>query len=79
MACAIPMMSFIGNLAGVTTQAAFVESMIIVFAGGKTGLSAVVTGALYAYVYIQYIYCLYCSHSSRVKYCYANQCTRSDG
>lgn len=45
MACAIPMMSFIGNLAGVTTQAAFVESMIVVFAGGKTGLSAVVAGA----------------------------------
>lgn len=41
------MMSFIGNLAGVTTQAAFVESMIVVFAGGKTGLSAVVAGASY--------------------------------
>lgn len=49
MACAIPVMSFIGNLVGVTTQAAFVESMIVVFAGGKTGLSAVVTGALYRY------------------------------
>lgn len=47
MAFAIPMMSFVGNLAGVTTQAAFVESMIIVFAGGKTGISAVVTGASY--------------------------------
>lgn len=30
---------------GVTTQAAFVQSMILVFAGGRTGLSAVVTGA----------------------------------
>ena len=47
MAFAIPMMSVIGNLLGVTTQAAFVQSMIVVFAGGKTGLSAVVTGALY--------------------------------
>lgn len=40
------MMSFFGNILGVTTQAAFVQSMIVVFAGGKTGLSAVVTGAL---------------------------------
>lgn len=27
-----------------STQAAFVQSMIVVFAGGKTGLSAAVTG-----------------------------------
>ena len=47
MAFAIPVMSVVGNLLGVTTQAAFVQSMIVVFAGGKTGLSAVVTGALY--------------------------------
>ncbi|CBJ33435.1 putative transporter [Ectocarpus siliculosus] len=46
MACAIPCMSLVGNFMGVTTQAAFVQSMILVFAGGKTGLSAVVTGAL---------------------------------
>lgn len=44
MACAIPCMSLVGNFMGVTTQAAFVQSMILVFAGGKTGLSAVVTG-----------------------------------
>lgn len=29
---------------GVTTQAAFVQSMMVVFAGGTTGLSAAVTG-----------------------------------
>ncbi|CAN0022943.1 unnamed protein product [Ectocarpus sp. 6 AP-2014] len=46
MACTIPCMSLVGNFMGVTTQAAFVQSMILVFAGGKTGLSAVVTGAL---------------------------------
>ncbi|CAM9440375.1 unnamed protein product [Ectocarpus fasciculatus] len=46
MACAIPCLSLAGNFMGVTTQAAFVQSMILVFAGGKTGLSAVVTGAL---------------------------------
>ncbi|CAN0471273.1 unnamed protein product, partial [Ectocarpus sp. 12 AP-2014] len=46
MACAIPCMSLVGNFMGVTSQAAFVQSMILVFAGGKTGLSAVVTGAL---------------------------------
>lgn len=52
-ACAIPVMSFIGNFLGVTTQAVFVESMIVVFAGGKTGLSSVVTGALYGYAVIR--------------------------
>lgn len=46
MACVVPLMSFTGNLMGVTTQAAFVQSMIVLFVGGRTGLSAVVTGAL---------------------------------
>ncbi|CAM9690672.1 unnamed protein product, partial [Hapterophycus canaliculatus] len=46
MACAIPLMSFVGNLMGVTTQAAFVQTMMPVFAGGKTGLSSLVTGGL---------------------------------
>lgn len=30
---------------GATTQAAFVQSMLVVFAGGRTGLSTLVTGA----------------------------------
>lgn len=37
-------MSVLGNLIGATTQAAFVQSMNIIFAGGKTGLSAAVAG-----------------------------------
>eukprot|EP00752_Nemacystus_decipiens_P005826 g5266.t1 len=48
MACAIPLMSAVGNYMGVTTQAAFVQSMMLIFAGGRSGLSAVVTGAMFA-------------------------------
>ncbi|CAM9779260.1 unnamed protein product, partial [Pylaiella littoralis] len=47
MAYTIPVMSCFGNLLGVTTQAAFVQTMILVFVGGKTGLGAVVTGVLF--------------------------------
>ena len=50
-------MSLIGNLLGVTTQAAFVQSMIVVFAGGKTGLSAVVTGALFTGLHLVQFRC----------------------
>ena len=56
MACAVPLMSFLGNLLGVTTQAAFVQSMIVVFTGGKTGLSVVVTGAFNRYSSVQIIH-----------------------
>lgn len=50
MAVAVPLMSCVGNFLGVTTQAASVQSMVAVFAGGKTGLSAVVTGGDFLFV-----------------------------
>lgn len=48
-AYAMYIVSFIGNLLLETIQAAFMESMIVVFADGKTVLSAAVTGVLYGY------------------------------
>ncbi|CAM9272542.1 unnamed protein product [Chrysoparadoxa australica] len=39
--------NMIGNLVGVTSQSVFVQSMISIFAGAKTGLSAVTAGVLF--------------------------------
>ncbi len=36
--------TFLSTLPWALSQAAFVQSMIVIFAGGKTGLSAAVTG-----------------------------------
>ncbi|CAN0469880.1 unnamed protein product [Discosporangium mesarthrocarpum] len=36
-----------GNLMGVTTQAAFVQSLVCVFGGARTGLATSVTGVCF--------------------------------
>ncbi|CAM9878218.1 unnamed protein product [Choristocarpus tenellus] len=47
MGTLIPVMSMLGNVLGVTTQAAFVQTMVSVFAGARTGLASIVTGTLF--------------------------------
>ncbi|CAM9641402.1 unnamed protein product [Choristocarpus tenellus] len=46
MGVLVPLMSMGGNALGVTTQAAFVETLVSIFGGARTGLASVVTGVL---------------------------------
>ncbi|CAM9290189.1 unnamed protein product [Choristocarpus tenellus] len=47
MGTIIPALSMMGNVLGVTTQAASIETIVTVFAGGRTGLTSVITGTLF--------------------------------
>ncbi|CAM9293468.1 unnamed protein product [Discosporangium mesarthrocarpum] len=47
MAFLVPILSMAGNLLGTTTQAVFVQSMVCVLAGARTGLSTIVTGVCF--------------------------------